>query len=94
MKVQVKNFSTHQTAKVFAILMAVTSLLFMIPFILISLLASSTEGYIGAFSFMFILMPIFQGVFGYIIMRFGMWVYNKITPRVGGIEFEFEEVEL
>ena len=99
MKIQIKNFSTHQTAKVFAILMAVSSLLFVIPFSLISLLASTpmdangNEINTGAFSLMFLLMPIFQGVMGYIMMRFGMWVYNKITPRIGGIEFEFEEVD-
>ncbi|MDG1732437.1 MAG: hypothetical protein P8M49_01175 [Thalassotalea sp.] len=100
MKVQVKNFSTHQTAKVFAILMALTSLLFVIPFSLIPMLAPTqvaadgSEVNFGAFSIMFLLMPIFQGLFGYVVMRFGMWLYNKVTPRIGGIEFEFEEVDL
>ncbi|WP_438863641.1 hypothetical protein [Neptunicella sp.] len=93
MKVQVKRFSTHQTAKVFAVLMAVTSLLFMIPFMLLSMFAGGDSGQFGVSVSMFIIMPFFQGVFGYIMVRFGMWIYNKITPRVGGIEFEFEEVE-
>jgi hypothetical protein len=39
-------------------------------------------------------MPIFQGIFGYIMMRVGLWVYNKLRPSIGGIEFEFEEVDL
>lgn len=30
---------------------------------------------------------------GYIMVRFGMWIYNKLTPHIGGIEFEFEAVE-
>lgn len=93
MKVQIKNFSTHQTAKVFAILMAVTSLLFMIPFMLISMFANGTAEHLGVFSLMFIMMPLLQGIFGYLMVRLGMWIYNKITPRIGGIEFEFEEVE-
>lgn len=93
MKVQIKNFSTHQTAKVFAILMAVASLLFMIPFILISIFANTHTVNSSAFSLIFIMMPLFQGIFGYIMMRFGMWIYNKLTSRVGGIEFEFEEVK-
>lgn len=29
---------------------------------------------------------------GYIIVRFGLWIYNKLTPHLGGIEFEFEPV--
>jgi hypothetical protein len=99
-KVQVKNFSTHQTAKVFAILMAVSSLLFIIPFSLMGMLVPTSidaEGNAvgtGAFNAIFLIMPVFQGVFGYIMMRFGMWVYNKLTPRIGGIEFEFEEIDL
>ena len=31
MKVQIRNFSAHQTAKVFAILMVISMLVFMIP---------------------------------------------------------------
>jgi len=98
MKVQIKQFSTHQTAKVFAILMAVTSLLFIIPFGLLSMftatptdLNGNTLNTISIFP-MFLIMPIVQGVFGYIMMRFGMWLYNKLTKHIGGIEFEFEEV--
>lgn len=100
MKVQVKGFSTHQTAKVFAILMAVTSLIFVVPFSLVTLLAPSAvdangnEVSFSAFSLMFIIMPIFQGVMGYIMVRFGLWVYNKLTPHMGGIEFEFEQIDI
>lgn len=103
MKVQVKRFSSHQTAKVFAILMAASSLIFVIPFSLIALFSPaavdtsgnevSFSGFSG-FSMMFLIMPIFQGVMGYIMVRFGMWVYNKLTPHIGGIEFEFEPVDV
>ena len=41
MKIQISKFSSHQTAKVFAILMAVSSLLFMIPIVLMQLFISS-----------------------------------------------------
>ncbi|WP_340680923.1 hypothetical protein [Paraglaciecola sp.] len=93
MKIQIKNFSTHQTAKVFAVLMAVTSLLFMLPFFLISMFANDTTMHADGFGMLFLFMPLVQGLFGYLVMRFGMWIYNKITSRVGGIEFEFEQVE-
>lgn len=100
MKVQVKSFSTHQTAKVFAILMALTSLLFVIPFSLMSMLAptpidpNGNEVAFRSFSMVFLIMPIFQGLMGYVMMRVGMWMYNKISPRTGGIEFELEEIKL
>jgi len=100
MKVQVKKFSTHQTAKVFAILMTLTSLLFIIPFILMSMLApmpvdpNGNEVGFGSFRMIFLIMPIFQGLMGYIVLRLGMWIYNKIAPRTGGIEFELEEIKL
>lgn len=99
MKVQVKRFSSHQTAKVFAILMAITSLIFIVPFSLIALFspasvdANGNEVSFSGFSLVFLIMPIFQGVMGYIMVRFGMWIYNKLTPHIGGIEFEFEAVE-
>lgn len=99
MKVQVKKFSTHQTAKVFAILVAVTSLLIIIPFSLLSMLmpspvdASGNEITSGSFGVVFLIMPIFQGMMGYIMMRIGLWVYNKIAPSTGGIEFELEEIK-
>tara|TARA_R110000744_G_scaffold267701_1_gene381552 strand:+ start:47 stop:388 length:342 start_codon:yes stop_codon:yes gene_type:complete len=100
MKVQVKRFSSHQTAKVFAILMAASSLIFVIPFSLIALFSpaavdtSGNEVSFSGFSMMFLIMPIFQGVMGYIMVRFGMRVYNKLTPHIGGIEFEFEPVDV
>ena len=93
MKVQVIRFSTHQSAKVFALLMALASLLFMLPFLLIGLFSSGTAGQMGGFSLMFLIMPVFQGIFGYLLMRLGMWLYNKLVPRVGGIEFELEQRE-
>lgn len=100
MKVQVKNFSTHQTAKVFAILMAVSSLLIIIPFSLMSMLipslvdANGNDIATGSFGVVFLIMPILQGMMGYVMMRVGLWVYNKIAPRTGGIEFELEEIKL
>jgi hypothetical protein len=69
-------------------LLAVTSLLFMKPFMLIAIFASDWALGAGGLNLIFILVPLFQGVFSYIMMRFSMWLCNKITPRIGGIEFE------
>lgn len=98
MKIQISRFSTHQTAKVFALLMAASSLLFMIPFILISLFASvssfseDSEFSMTVFSGVFLFMPVFQGLMGYFMVRFGLWVYNVLSPKIGGFEFEYEKV--
>ena len=99
MKVTVKKFNTHQTAKVFAIIVAFSMLLFMVPFSLIALLApgpADADGNAVSFTpffIMFLIMPLFQGGMFYIFMRFGMWVYNKFYSTLGGIEFEFESIE-
>jgi len=98
MKVQISKFSSHQTAKVFAILMAASFLLFMVPFALMTSLMPSPMGPDGRpvnvvfpFGMMIFIMPIIQGVFCYIMIRIGCWVYNKLFGKIGGIEFEFEE---
>ncbi|WP_156820731.1 hypothetical protein [Dasania marina] len=99
MKIQIKRFSTHQTAKVFALLMAASSLVILLPFIIISFLAptpaapNGSEIPMGIFSGMFILMPVFQGIMGYIMVRIGLWIYNLLSPKIGGIEFEYESID-
>ena len=100
MKVQIKNFSPHQTAKVFAILIVVSMLLIMIPMSLIVSFGpapvdqSGNEINVGfPFGMMFLVMPIIQGLFGYLMIRVGIWVYNKLYARIGGIEFEFEDLK-
>ena len=94
MKIQITRFSTHQTAKVFAILMFFTSLIFMTPFMLLSTFGASAEqpGQ-GVMASMFLFMPILQGILGYLMVRLGLWLYNKIVGRIGGIEFEYQAVE-
>ncbi len=99
MKVQIKKFSPHQTAKVFAILMVVSFLLIMVPMSVIVSFGPSPIDQNGneintglSFGIMFLVMPIIQGLFGYVLIRVGIWVYNKLYRRIGGIEFEFEDV--
>jgi TRAP-type C4-dicarboxylate transport system permease small subunit len=98
-KVQISNFSTHQTAKVFAFMMAATSLLFFLPFGMLSLIGSGpvaedgTEVSMMPFTIMFLIFPLIQGLFGYVFVRIGMWAYNKLSPRVGGFEFEVIEIK-
>lgn len=86
MKQQVARFSPHQNAKVFAILMAVGSLVLIVPMMLV-MMATAPEG-ARMPAFMFLLMPLFYLVMGYVMVVIGCALYNVMFKYVGGIEFE------
>lgn len=86
MKQQVASFSPHQNGKVFAVLMTISSLVFIVPFGLFAMV-SAPEG-ARAPMFMFLLMPLIYLVFGYISVAIGCAVYNFMFQYIGGIEFE------
>lgn len=91
MKTRIRNLSPHQNGKVFAILMAVTSLVFAVPFMLIAgAMAPKGSGFPV---FMVLLFPILYLVFGYVSIAIGCWVYNVLARFTGGIEFEAQSVE-
>jgi hypothetical protein len=86
MKQQIARLSPHQNGKVFAVLMAVTSLIFLLPFVL--LFSSFAPAREGPPMLMILLLPLFYLVFGYISVAIGCAIYNLIYKLVGGIEFE------
>lgn len=94
---QIKSFSSHQTAKVFAVLLALGSLPMFIPMIAMSLFVGPTQDAHGNpvdFPFlMFAIFPIFYLIFGYISIRIGCWLYNLMFKYIGGFEFEVTETE-
>jgi hypothetical protein len=92
MKTQIRSFSVRQNAKVFAVLMAVSSLLFVIPFALIaSFAAPKPVGFPGG---LFLLaLPVIYLIVGYITAAIGCLVYNALAKLTGGIEFESRDVE-
>ena len=86
MKVQVQRFSPHQNGKVFAVLMALASLVFVVPFMLIASIAAPSG---QSFPFLMILVfPIMYLVLGYLSVAVGCWLYNAMFKHIGGIEFE------
>lgn len=91
MKIRVQRFSPHQNAKVFAVLTAVTSLVFVVPFMLFASAVGPKDS--GFPIFMVLLFPVFYLVFGYISVVIGCWVYNLLAKFTGGIEFESQSVE-
>jgi hypothetical protein len=86
MKQQIVRFSLHQNGKVFAVLMAVSSLIFLVPFGLFALAVAPSQS--RPPMFMFLLMPLFYLVFGYLSVVVGCAIYNALVKVVGGIEFE------
>jgi len=87
MKQQIARFSPHQNAKVVAVLMAVTSLIFLIPVFLLMSLIGVGGGSRPPMLVIFI-MPLIYLVFGYISAVIGCALYNVIVPFTGGLEYE------
>jgi hypothetical protein len=86
MKQQVTRLSPHQNGKVFAVLMAVGSLIFIVPFFLFIFATAPVQA--RPPMFLFLLMPVFYLVFGYISVVLGCALYNFMYRYVGGVEFE------
>jgi hypothetical protein len=90
MKQQIARFSPHQNGKVFAVITAIGSVVFMVPFMLFAF-TGAPEGARPPFWFV-VGMPLMYLVMGYISVAIGCAVYNLLYRYVGGIEFETEGV--
>lgn len=91
MKQQVSRLSPHQNGKVLAILMAVSSLVFIVPFSLF-MMAAGPKGS-GPAGFMMLFMPLFYLAVGYVMVAVSCWFYNWMVQFTGGIEFESKSTD-
>ncbi len=95
MKKQISRMSLHQNGKVFGILMAVGSLVFVLPFFAIAMFFAPDVDQHGnpvTFpKFMFILFPILYLVIGYLMTVIGSAIYNLLFRYIGGFEFEVKD---
>jgi hypothetical protein len=95
MKKQISRFSPHQNAKVFGILMAVGSLVFVLPFFSIAMLfgpdVDQHGNPVNFPKFMLILFPILYLVVGYLMTVIGCALYNFFFRYIGGIEYEVKD---
>ncbi len=95
MKAQIKRLSPHQNAKVFAVMMALFSLVFMLPFFFISMAAMPhMGGDANAVIFpttMVVAMPLIYLVFTYVGVFIACMVYNVVAKYIGGFEFILDE---
>lgn len=89
MKQQIIRLSPHQNGKVFAILAAVGSLVFVVPFAVLTFLMAPPEAQPQTPELlMFLALPVFYLLFGYLMVVIGSVVYNFMVRYTGGIEFE------
>lgn len=95
MKKQIKRLSPHQNGKVFGILTAVASLVFVVSMFVVMWFATpgvDQHGNPVTFpKFLIILFPILYLIFGYLATAIGSAIYNFIFKYIGGFEFEVKE---
>ena len=96
MKTQIKRLSPHQNAKVFALLMALSSLIFVVPmFFAFSFIPPGMDvhgSHMGPPpAAMLLVFPVMYFVAGYIMVAIGCMFYNFMYKFVGGFEFETDE---
>ena len=84
----ITRFKPHQNGKVFGILMALGSFGFLVPvFVMFTAIGPQKD---GPPPFIFLLMPIFYFVFGYLSIAVGCLLYNFMFRYIGGVEYEEE----
>ena len=89
MKQQVARLSPHQNGKVFAVLTAITSLIFFVPFFF--LMSAFGPAQARPPMFMLVVMPLAYLVITYVMTAVGCAIYNVVYQVVGGIEYESKE---
>jgi hypothetical protein len=88
MKQQVSRLSPHQNGKVFGVLMGLGSLVVVLPFMLVMMAFAPAGGAGSPPVLMFLMMPFFYLVFGYLSVAIGCALYNFMFKYLGGIEYE------
>ena len=90
------KFSVHKTALTFACVMALSSLIFLIPMSLAFLNAPVTDQNGNPVNAAFpaglmIAMPFMYLIMGYIMVIIGAFIYNFVAKYTGGIQFELSD---
>lgn len=101
MKIQIKRLSPHQNAKLLAILMGICSLCYVIPLTIAvgyfdinwELQSDGTLIEHGPPAIAYLALPIIYLLVTYLSVLVGCFIYNVLAKRLGGIEFEFVEME-
>ena len=95
MKKQISRLSPHQNGKVFGVLIALSSLVFIVPMsLVIFFLLPDVDQHGNSTAlpkFIIILFPVFYFIFGYVAMAIGSLIYNSLVKLIGGFEFEVQD---
>jgi hypothetical protein len=91
MKQQIAVLSPHQNGKVVGALMALTTLVLVVPFVLFALLVAPQGS--APSVFLVILVPVLYLVMGYFIVSLVCCLYNYLYRFIGGVEFESQNVD-
>ena len=87
MKQQISRLSPHQNGKVFGVLMAIATVLVLVPLLLIVFATAPPEVRRPPLA-MILLAPLIYLVIGYVFVAIGCAVYNLMFKLIGGVEFE------
>jgi NADH:ubiquinone oxidoreductase subunit 5 (subunit L)/multisubunit Na+/H+ antiporter MnhA subunit len=95
-KIQIARLSPHQNAKVFAVLMAVATLVFAITMFFMFLYMPPGVDARGnpvnpPPAWIVLFFPLVYLVIGYVMVAIGCWFYNLMVKYIGGIEYETRE---
>lgn len=92
MRNRITRLSPHQNGKVAGVLMAIVSLVIVVPIALIVsavVPATARQGSLPSIGFVLIL-PVLYLIFGYIGTALASLVYNGVSKLVGGFEFDMQ----
>lgn len=92
MKQQIKRLSPHQNGKVFGVITALGSLIFVIPMTLAFNAMPGGPGNTGMPGWLMLAFPVIYLVMGYLSVAIGCIVYNFAFSFLGGIEYETVDV--
>lgn len=86
----------HKTALTVSLVFALSSLLFVIPMMLMFSFMPMNDQNGNPVDSTFpvgimLAMPVFYFIFGYIFTGFAAWLYNKVARFTGGIKYEAAE---
>jgi hypothetical protein len=92
-KIQIARFSPHQNAKVFAVLTALGSLLFVVPmFVAFLFVPPGVDGRGNPVepppAWIAFLFPFMYLIMGYVMVAVACWLYNILSRYLGGIEYD------
>ena len=81
---EIKSFEIFQTAKVIAVIYAITAAIFGVFFAFMALV----HGHPGRAIMALIFFPILYAIASFLGTAFLCWLYNEVADRIGGVKFE------